>query len=785
MAREYSQVIIRYRWLIVLTTIIAISAMGYGALFLKFTNDYRVFFSNENPQLLAFENLQDTYSKNDNVMMVLVPEDGNVFTEKTLRAVTWLTDRAWQTPFSTRVDSISNFQYTYAEGDDLIVEDLVFADDELTPERIAEVREIAVNEPLLVNRLVSPSGHVTGVNITIELKGVDLTKENPQVVAFIRDLRVEFKQEFPEIDVKLTGIIMMNNAFPEASKYDMYHLVPFMFLVFVVVLFFWVKGFSGTVSTFFVILFSIVGAMGLAGWLGIALTPPSFSAIMIIPTMSIAHSVHILMNFLIGMHHGETKQEAMIDSLRINMQPVFLTTVTTCIGFLSLNFSDAPPFRDLGNIVAMGVVIAWALSISFLPAMMMILPVREKVMESRSSRMMVALAEFVIAKRKTLLIVMGLGIVTLLSFVPSNDLNDEFTKYFSTEIEFRRDADFASDNLSGLYLVDYSLESGETGGVSDPQFLARVEAFANWFRDQPEVIHVNVITDIFKRLNRNMHADDDGYYRLPDQRDLAAQYLLLYEMSLPYGLDLNNQINVDKSATRMTVMLYNTSTTVVLDLEQRAQEWLENNVPQSMQNEGASPTIMFSHIGFRNIRAMLTGTTVALVLISLILIFALRSFRIGLISLVPNLIPAGMAFGLWAIMVGQVGLALSVVTGMTLGIVVDDTVHFLSKYLRARREKGLNAQDATRYAFRTVGLALVATSVVLAFGFLVLTQSAFTLNSDMGLMTAATIMFALIADFLLLPPLLMALDKTEMKHVAKTDADRSARPATTGLGADT
>jgi uncharacterized protein len=732
---------------------------------LTFTNDYRVFFSKENPQLLAFENLQDTYSKNDNIMMVLVPKDGNVFTEKTLKAVTWLTNEAWQTPFSTRVDSVSNYQHTRAEGDDLIVEDLVFADDELNEERLAEVREIAINEPLLVHRLISKTGHVTGVNITIELKGIDLAKENPQVVEFVRDLRDRFEQKFPDIDVKLTGIIMMNQAFPEASIYDMTHLVPFMFLVFVIILFFWVKGLSGTITTFFVIVFSIIGAMGMAGWLGIALTPPSFSAIMIIPTMSIAHSVHILMNFLIAMHHGESKKEALIDSLRINMQPVFLTTLTTCIGFLSLNFSDAPPFRDLGNIVAMGVIIAWLLSITFLPALMMILPVKEQKMETRSGELMIYFAEFVIARRKGLLIFMGLLIVSLVSFLPRNELNDEFTKYFGTQIEFRRDADFASDNLSGLYLIDYALESGEKGGISDPVFLTNVEKFANWFRTQPEVVHVNVITDIFKRLNRNMHGDDDSWYRLPEQRDLAAQYLLLYEMSLPYGLDLNNQINVDKSATRMTVMLRNSSTTEVLALEDRAQQWLQDNVPADMRNPGASPAVMFSHIGFRNIRAMLIGTTVALVLISLILIVALKSFRIGLISLVPNLVPAGMAFGLWGISVGQVGLALSVVTGMTLGIVVDDTVHFLSKYLRARREKGLNAQDATRYAFRTVGLALVATSVVLALGFMVLTRSAFELNADMGLMTAATIVFALIADFLLLPPLLMALDKKEMKHV--------------------
>jgi uncharacterized protein len=765
MAKGYSEFIIRYKWLVVFFSVLMVSAMAYGALYLTFTNDYRVFFSKENPQLLAFENLQNTYAKSDNVMMVLVPEDGNVFTEKTLKAVTWLTNEAWQTPFSSRVDSISNFQYTYAEGDDLIVEDLVFADDELDEERLAKVKEIAINEPLLVNRLISRAGHVTGVNITIELKGINLAEENPQVAEFVRDLRSRFIQKFPDIDVKLTGIIMMNQTFFEASMYDMTHLVPFMFLAFAVLLFFWVKGLSGTITTFLVIIFSIAGAMGMAGWLGIALTPPSFSAIMVIPTMSIAHSVHILMNFLVAMHQGKSRQEAMVDSLRINMQPVFLTTVTTSIGFLSLNFSDAPPFRDLGNIVAMGVVIAWVMSITFLPALMMILPVKEQKLETRSAKIMIEFAEFVIAKRKGLLVFMGVFIFSLVAFVPSNELNDEFTKYFGTQMEFRRDADFASDNLSGLYLIDYALESGGNGAVSDPVFLSNVEKFANWIRTQPEVIHVNVITDIFKRLNRNMHGDDESWYKLPDQRDLAAQYLLLYEMSLPYGLDLNNQINVNKSATRMSVMLRNSSTSTVLALEERAQQWLKENLPAVMQNPGASPTIMFSHIGDRNIKAMLAGTSIALVLISVILVVALKSIRIGLISLIPNLVPAGMAFGLWGIAVGQVGLALSVVTGMTLGIVVDDTVHFLSKYLRARREDGLNAEDATRYAFRTVGLALVATSVVLALGFMVLTGSAFTLNADMGLMTAGTIVFALIADFLLLPPLLMALDKKEIKHV--------------------
>jgi len=353
----------------------------------------------------------------------------------------------------------------------------------------------------------------------------------------------------------------------------------------------------------------------------------------------------------------------------------------------------------------------------------------------------------------------------LISFVPKNELNDDFVKYFSTKIEFRRDADFASKNLSGLYLIDYSLESGIDGGVSDPEFQRNLEKFADWYLAQPEVIHVNVLSDTFKRLNRSMHGDDQSRYRLPERRDLAAQYLLLYEMSLPYGLDLNNQINIDKSATRMTVMLHNMTTKTVLALESRAQQWLRDNVQASMQNDGASPTIMFSNIGERNIKSRLFGTTIALILISIILIFALRSLKIGLLSLIPNLIPAALAFGLWGIMVGQIGLALSIVTGMTLGIVVDDTVHFLSKYLRARREKGLDAQDAVRYAFNTVGLVLVVTSIVLISGFFVLSFSAFQLNSNMAIMTAVTIVFAIVADFLLLPPLLMAVDGKEHSHV--------------------
>jgi len=758
MAKSYAEWLIRWRYLILIATVVLVVAAAGGLRFITFKTDYRVFFSADNPQLKAFEELQDTYTKTDNVMFVLAPKDGQVFSRETLASVADLTEASWQIPYSLRVDSITNYQHTSAEGDDLIVADLAADPQQLDTDGFQAIRDIALNEPLLVNRLISENGQVTAVNVTIQLPDEGTGKEVPEITAFARDLVKKLETGNPNMDVYLTGMVIMNNSFPEVSIHDQQTLIPIMFGVVLLTLVLLLHSFTAMLATFIVIIFSIITAMGLAGWMGIALTPPSAASPTIILTLAVADCVHVLVTLLHGMRHGLEKNAAVIDSLRVNIQPVFLTSLTTIIGFLSMNFSDAPPFRDLGNIVAMGVAAAFVFSVTFLPALVSILPVRVKPGIERNTRFVDLFADFVISYRNYLFWGMGVLVLTLVSFLPRNELNDEFIKYFDETVSFRTDTEFATENITGIYTIEYSLSEGNSGGINEPAFLQDVERFAQWFRQQPHVLHVNSLTDIMKRLNKNMHGDDPEYYRLPGERNLAAQYLLLYEMSLPYGLDLNNQIDISKSATRLTVSLETVSSNELLSIEAQAQQWLHDNAPY-MKSNGASPSVMFAYIGQRNIHSMLTGTSVALVLISLVLIFALRSLKIGLISLVPNIAPAAMGFGLWGLLYGQVGLGLSIVAGLTLGIVVDDTVHFLSKYLRARREQGLSSEDAVRYAFHTVGIALLVTTLVLVAGFMVLTQSAFKLNSDMGLLTAITIALALAADFFFLPPLLMKLDK--------------------------
>lgn len=752
MVESYTRWIIRWKYLVVLACIAVVFAASYGGQFLGFSNDYRMFFGDDNPQLLAFEKMQATFNKNDNILFVITPKSGKVFSRETLAIIKDITEEAWQTPYSTRVDSITNHQHTSAEEDDLMVDDLVVDPSVLSDSDLLKIQSIAINEPMLVHRLISPDSKYAGVNVTVQLPGKALD-EVPRAVAFARDLKQRMLEKYPEIEIRLVGLAVMNNAFPEASQDDVATLYPLALAFILLTLLILLRGISGTIATFIMIIFSIMTAMGIAGWAGLLLSPPVMSAPIMILTMAIADAVHLLVSMRHELAVGREKNAAMIESMRINFRPIFVTSLTTILGFLSLNFSDAPPFHDLGNIAAMGVAAAFIFSITFLPAVVSILPASGK-HEVAGKQMMTRFGEFVIAHQKTLLYGNVVAIIILAAMVPLNELNDQFVSYFDETIEFRTDSDYAAENLTGVYYIDYALGTEESGAISEPEYLASTARFAQYLRSQPEVIHVQTITDTFKRLNKNMHGDDPAWQRLPEDRELAAQYLLLYEMSLPYGLDLNNQIDIDKSAVKIAVTLKTLTSNEVIAFDDKTMQWLRENTP-NIKPYGGGPTLMFAHLGKRNINSMLTGTSIALVLISAVLIFFLGSIKYGFISLLPNLTPALAAFGLWGITVGQVGIGLSIVTGMTLGIVVDDTVHFLSKYLRARREKGLSAEDAVRYAFNNVGLALLVTSVVLIAGFMIMAQSHFYLNSSMGLLTSVVIALALIIDLTLLPPLLI------------------------------
>lgn len=746
------------KWLFVLG-ITLVSVIAYGAKNLYFESDYKLFFDDDNPQLVAYEALQDEYTGSDNVTFIVAPESGEVFEKRTLEVLKKLTDEGWKLPRSVRVDSVTNYQHTRGEGDDLIVEDLIGDLDSMTTEDFANARQIALAEPLLVNNVISSKGHVTGVNVRLQLPDERVEKDAAiaEIMAHVRQLQQEIHTEYSDVRIYLLGVVVVNTAFNESAQADGRTLMPVMFVLVIILLAWFLRSFAGTVTTVVIIFTSILITVGFMGWAGLAFNQVNMTAPTVILTISICDAVHILVIYLRQVHRGEDKVTAMKHAMSINMQPVFLTSLTTAIGFASINFSDSPPFREMGSAAAVGVMGAWFMTLTVLPAVMLWLPHK---VSGPVERPLPAekMAEFVIRHQKGIFWSSIVIVLLIVSFIPRNELNDDTLEYFDHSTPLRQAGDFTQENLSGLDSIGYSLTSGESGGIHDPAYLKKVDEFAQWYLAQPEVSHVDSFTEVIKRLNMNMHGDDPAYYRIPDERDLIAQYVLLYELSLPFGLDLNKQVNIDKSALRFTIRAKGLKAQGLIDLDDRATQWLRDNASE-LVTTGSSVSMMFAHIGQNNIYSMIDGSLIALVLISLTLIIALKSWKFGALSIIPNAFPAAMSFGLWGMFVAEVNLAVAAVFSITLGIVVDDTVHFLSKYLRARREQGKDATEAVRYAFSTVGSALLVTTAALALGFLVLALSDFNVNASMGTMISMTIVIALVFDLMFLPTVLMRFDR--------------------------
>lgn len=756
----WTQLVLQRPVSFIVVSIVLVLIFALGSTNLYFRGDYKVFFKEDNPQRLAYENMQNRFTKNESVSIIIAANEGDLFNQTSLAMIKELTDASWQIPLSTRVDSLTNFQHTYSFDGDMIVEDLLLELDWLDEERVQIIKDVSLHEPDLVNKLIAEDGQVAMININILLPDGDQTLVIREVSQFVRDMVAPYEAKYPNIRFELSGIVSMTDAMFLAALKDATTLFPLMFVLISVLIAILMRSAWATVATLIIVFTSIAATMGLGGWLGMFINIATVNVPIIIMTLAIADSVHVVSSMRYYMNNGDDKPTAIEKSLKLNTPPIIMTSVTTAIGFLTLNFAEVPILSDLGNLVAMGVGFACVLSLVMLPAVLQLLPISFKANKKTQNSAWSAISNFTISYSRPILVFGALLIVASSYLVGKNELNDIPIEYFNKANDFRQAADFQQDELSGLTTVDFAIYTDIDNEINNPEYLRLIEGFTEWLNMQDEVDHVMSYSNTIKRLSKNFNDDKVEYERIPERRDLAAQYLLLYEMSLPFGLDTNNQIDLRKSAIRVMVTLKNLGSSDLTAFETRAKAWVNERAP-NYQIDAASIPMIFAHIGAANMEGMIQGGIIALVLISGLLLIALRSVKLGLISLIPNLMPVLLGFALWALISAQVSMALSVVMTMTLGIIVDDTVHFLSKFKKALND-GASNNEAILFAFNNVGNALLITTIVLASGFSVLAFSDFALNSDMGTLTAIIIVVALIIDLLLLPALLS--DKTKIHN---------------------
>ncbi len=760
LSRLFNLLVSRF-WLTIVASLAVIAVFAAGLPQLNFVDvSIRNHFNDDDPHLLNLEQFEETYAVSDSVLVVVDPPADTIFTREALTAIEQLTETLWQTPYATRVSSITNHSHTEGIEDDLIVENLVANAESLDEEQIKRIEHIALTTQETAGRFVSRDGRLAGLIVSFALQEDEEGRRNEsrkQVLDALDQLIDEQRAAHPEFTYYVYGELLLQRAIASTINEDMAVLAPLAFGAMLLGAFILLRSVWGVIGIVAMLIAVMVSSFGFAGWSGIRYFGESGATVFVLLAIVVAHAVHLIQGMANGMLDGMPRQDAIVQSLEINCRPIFLTSLTTAIGFLSLNFSEMPPFRVMGNIVAFGSMIAFVFSVSLLPALLAILPVGAPRQSRKITHQFERLGNFVVARRTGLLWAFVILFAVSAVGVSRIEFNDNNIKLLEKTNELRQAADFINDNFSGLDAFEYSLDSGREGGVTDIEYLAQVEAFAHWLRAQPEVSHVTSIVDVMKRLNQNLHGDAEDAYALPENSELAAQFLVLYEFSLPVGLDLNNLIDFDRRASRMTAVIEGLPVREQIALDERSAAWLAQNAPQ-MQTSATGVAIISAYSVMRNIVRMLIGTAAAMGIVSLLLMLVFKSARLGVLSLIPNFLPAVMAMGIWGHAVGTVSIAVSIVTAIAFGIVVDDTIHLLSKYLRSRKE-GLSPAAAIIPTFTQVGRPLLTTTFIFALGFFVFGASDLLTNQILGLMVGMTVIIALVADFLLFPPLLVSLDK--------------------------
>jgi len=726
-------------------------SFAFGLAQIKIATNYKVYFSAHNPEVLAYENFQSTYTKGDNFFFVLMPKKGDIFANRPLQLAAELTEQAWQLPYSTRVDSLTNFQHSRATGDDLEVSNLVSQAGSLSDSQLADLRTVAMAEPLLSGLLVSQDAGAMAINVSLKYPELSLD-EVPQAAAAARAMVERLGARYPDIDILVSGTSMLNNAFAEAGLYDLLHLTPAMYLLLFVAMWVMNRSFIQAAMVMSLVLCSSIIAMGYAGFAGILMSPISFSAPVIVATISVANANHLLLaaknNFFRGMQLNAAIHKALVD----NFFAITVTALSTLLGFLAVNSSESPPLQHLGQITAVGIAAAWVLSLTLLPSLMRWAGLTGKSAQLEGTPRVERVADVIIRHRKKICATVLLSLCLLAVCMSQLRLSDDWFKYVEQGNSFRQQSDRIMKQF-GLSPVEFSIPANGTAGISDPTYLQNLDEFVTYLRAQPHVSHVYAVADVFKRLNKNMNGDMQEALRLPTDSETAAQFLLLYEMSLPYGLDLNDRINIDKTASRVTVMLGDVTTEQSRAFIENAENWLKTHHP-SMASSATGSTVMVSMIAQRNLDSLASSTVLAVLAISVAIALLLRSPLMGLMCLVSTTLPIMAAFGVWALVEGTVGFSIAAVASISIGIIVDDTVHFLTKYTRTKGTYGCSNAEAARQAFIAVGPAIMANTAVLMLGFLSLFFSTFKLNVDMGMLTFLAIGLSMVSTFFFVTPLL-------------------------------
>ncbi|MBW1944336.1 MAG: MMPL family transporter, partial [Deltaproteobacteria bacterium] len=771
---RFADRVIRLRWfIVVIVPVIVFAMMGVGAKNFGFEGSYRIWFGEESEYLINYDNFRATFGT-DEVILITFKDDNGIFNKKALGTIQRITDKLWQTKYIARVDSITNYQYVHAskeDPDDILVDDFIEDVSALSESQLNQKKKIATSDVQTRNLVISEDGKTA----VIMARLVPLPDEDPSFFFELRGLVESFlNEETAKTGYRfyLNGGPIITTEFITIAMRDSSLLVPIVTLAVVIFLILVFRKLSGSLIPILVVIFTYMFVLAVQFILGFKLNNITANLPVFVIAIGIADAVHIYWVWLLARRHGKDNHEAIHIAIKKTLLPAFLTSVTTFVGFISLAPSPVVPIKTLGIASASAAVVAFILSVTFLPAMLAIVNPKVKRLFDREldtgadepPAFAKRYSAFIIKHDLKIVVVTVVLSVFLALGLFKVQVDSEMTRYFREDSYINRTVTFIEKNITGPMTLEIVVDSRKDSGIKDPEFLKTVDRFYSAFTDATEEVrHMGSLLDVIKRFNRVMNSDNEEFYSIPESKNLIAQYLLLYSLSLPQGMEINDRMDVKERFFRITASMNLTSSVRSKEMIKWIEDWWADT-PYSAKVNGINP--IWTYLTLDITKTLIISISMAIALVLLVLLIAFRSVKDMAISIAPTVLPLALVMGIMGWLGIYVDIGIAMAGALIIGVAVDNAIHFLVKYREARKQ-GKSVKEALEYMITFAGVAMVFTTIVLSLSFSIFIFSLYKPNVNFGLITAAALAIALIAALLMLPAILSLTERKAGRDTAE------------------
>jgi hydrophobe/amphiphile efflux-3 (HAE3) family protein len=747
--KKYISLLNRFRWFVAVGFPLMVLLLSMGLKNLKFDGSYRIWFGEGSKTLNSYDKFQEDFG-NDDALVVIIHDPKGIFTKKRLKTIDNIAQKLWDIEYISKVNSIINYQYIYTDKDrpdEVVVEDFFDDLDDLNETFIKEREKIALNDPVIVDSFISKDGKTTMISARLLPKINDKSDKSIEIMNKAESL-LKDELKSGEYEIYLNGGPALNKAFIDIATYDASTFTPIVIILAMLMLFLLFKRVSGMMLPIAVVVMTFVSVLSVQVMLGFKLNNFTANLPVFIIAIGIADAVHIYSVWLMSRREGKNTYEATTVSLEKNLLPVFLTSLTTALGFATLMVSKVVPVFTLGIATASAAILAFVISVVWMPSVLLLLKKEiKKPKEIKSSQLFKNYGRFITTHAKSIVILTSIIFAILGAGLFKVKIDSNTIRYFDKDVPMRKATEFIMKELTGPMAYEIIADSGKKDGIKDPQFLKTVERFYKDFQSKfKDARHLYSLMDIVKRFNKVLNHKDE----IPNSSDLIAQYLLLYSMSIPQEMSITDKMDIDERRLRITAQMNIVDTSQDLKMLRYIKDWW-SKTPYSAKVEGQ--TAMFAHMQKDVTNTLIYSLSLAIVLVSIVMLFIFRDLKLLWIFILPNLLPVVLVVGVMGWLGINIDIGVAISGAIIIGVAVDDTIHFLVKFFEARK-KGLDLKQSFDEVIRYAGKAIIFTTAVLSVSFSVFVFSDFKPDFNFGVVTAIALVVALVIDLLLLPALL-------------------------------